>query len=114
VDSVFVCRRPNGEFNPEPEDPENALADDLAALQAGGLKVASGDVRCVLFGHLARTAVNALADNWRPADDTTAKLGKFESWLNAFGGFAAVRALADRAEQEVKAKSPIQEAPTLF
>lgn len=62
LDSVFVCRR-----SPEISAPSSllqALQSDVKALRAAGLQVSEGDVRCLLAGHTARLAVNALNEDW--------------------------------------------------
>ncbi|MGH2534511.1 MAG: DUF1156 domain-containing protein [Thermomicrobiales bacterium] len=62
LDSVFVCR-------PMPacighDDIAESLAQDVAAIKAGGVRVTDGDVRCLIAGHAARVAINRLRHSW--------------------------------------------------
>jgi hypothetical protein len=69
VDSVFVCRTEAlvGLAQAIPRT-ERALADlvqeDLSHLVAAGRSPTTGDVLCVINGHLARIVVSALRDAW--------------------------------------------------
>ncbi len=62
LDSVFVCRRSPLTVNSD--DVEFALARDIQLLREGGVRVTTGDVRCLMSGHVARTAVNRLRPSW--------------------------------------------------
>jgi hypothetical protein len=106
VDTVFVCRKP-----PLPAACANAMdgdsltetvASDRAALLRGGVKATEGDERCLLFGHISRTAIGKLSPGWNPAlatgrklalvRDALAELARVEQGCMAFtgtGSFAA-------------------------
>ena len=105
VDTVFVCRKP-----PLPAACANTtdgdsltekVASDRAELLRGGVKVTGGDERCILFGHIARAAIDRLAPGWNrrlAADrklslvcDALAELARVEQDRTAFdrtGSFA--------------------------
>ncbi|MDL2207743.1 hypothetical protein LJB82_03365, partial [Desulfovibrio sp. OttesenSCG-928-M16] len=95
VDSIFVCRRRQDRGIPKPDDIASALADDMRALEAGGLKPTLGDMRCVAYGHIIRRAVNTLAANWQSQQSAEDKLETFSRWFTDFGGLGTVRALTD-------------------
>jgi len=62
LDSVFVCRKVK--VGVESNTVRDRLKSDLLALQKAGLRVTEGDIRCLLAGHIARTAINWLRDGW--------------------------------------------------
>lgn len=62
MDSVFVCRKDR--FFADKVTPEQQLQRDVESLVAANLKVTEGDIRCLLAGHIARTAINALHKSW--------------------------------------------------
>src|SRR5690606_32573453 len=74
LDSVFVCRKPcsplraRAQPGPAALDArtacEAALRRDARALRAAGVRVSSGDLRCLLAGHVARVAASALRPAW--------------------------------------------------
>jgi len=68
VDTIFVCRNrsvvqkshlasPNGNL-------EQIVRNDLSKLIKAGLKPTSGDIRCILYGHVTKTVIQALAPDW--------------------------------------------------
>lgn len=103
VDSVFVCRRRSDVPAPQSIDIENVLHQDLAALYEGGLKITLGDIRCVLFGHIIREAINSLAPAWNKADETIAKLGTLAQWFKSFGALATAQIFVENAAQKMAA-----------
>lgn len=62
LDSVFVCRREFG--TARDEDIAAALVRDSAAMEAGGVRISPGDLRCLRAGHVARVTVNQLRTIW--------------------------------------------------
>lgn len=73
LDSVFVCRdRLRG------DQPRRSISEslqcDAAAMAAAGLRVAEGDVRCLMAAHLARQAVNRLRKTWNSSRPIAARL----------------------------------------
>ena len=66
LDSVFVCRSAEDHLPPDRDDGDIwvALRSDLDAMTEAGLLVRSGDVRCLLAGHLAAHAIRVLAPGW--------------------------------------------------
>jgi adenine-specific DNA methylase len=87
LDSVFVCRRIRSDK--KPLTVMDALEGDVRSLERGGMKLRSGDIRCLKAGHIARLAVNALQNSWTPslplstrmrlARETIAQIGDRES-----------------------------------
>ncbi len=70
LDSVFVCR--SAVIAGDNEDVETTLQRDAQAMLAAGVKLTSGDVRCLAAGHVARLAINHLRPDW----DAKAPLGE--------------------------------------
>jgi adenine-specific DNA methylase len=74
IDTVFVCRKQKHvEVLPGAGIPER-LKSDEEALRKGGVKVTTGDLRCMLFGQIARLAVQRLSADWDSRTDTFVKL----------------------------------------
>jgi len=101
VDSVFVCRRKVDVLLPKPADIERLLHKDLMALYEGGLKISLGDIRCVLFGHIIREAINMLAPTWNKAGKTNAKLDTLAQCFKSFGAAAMIQTVVENAARVV-------------
>lgn len=63
LDSVFVCRRTKVAHQVRP-DTRDMLTRDAALMTAAGVKVSSGDIRCLASGHIARLTINELQEGW--------------------------------------------------
>ncbi|MBU2053640.1 MAG: DNA methylase [Proteobacteria bacterium] len=79
VDTVFVCRStgtiPRKWLAESPAQIAALVLDDLQKLKVGGLKPTRGDIRCIIYGHLARLAIWRLRATWirtRPASEKLA------------------------------------------
>lgn len=67
LDSVFVCRsyRPKSRGRTRPTIAlAQVLSADTTKMRAGGLRITTGDLRCLAAGHLARLAINELRPGW--------------------------------------------------
>lgn len=68
VDSVFVCRSTGVIPKKWLVETASGIAEiveaDLGALRRGGLQATSGDIRCIIFGHLVRLAVWRMRNSW--------------------------------------------------
>ena len=66
LDSVFVCRNAEDHLpvGGDESDICAALCSDLDAMTEAGLSLRSGDVRCLLAGHVAAHAIRILAPGW--------------------------------------------------
>ncbi len=99
VDTVFVCRAA-GACTPEPAPATPAAAAELVRrdcrlLREGGVEPTTGDIRCILYGHLVRLAVRHLRATWDDAAPVETRLGAVEAWVEEFGGARAVEAELD-------------------
>jgi len=86
IDTIFVCRSAPADKQQESFSPEALraeLARDLALLEEGGVKVTSGDLRCITCGLLMRWAIAELRSAWDPSANTMAKLTRLASWAQA-------------------------------
>ena len=63
LDSVFVCRRAKVTRQAR-SDIQEMLEQDAALMAAAGVKVSSGDIRCLASGHIARVTINELRQGW--------------------------------------------------
>ena len=86
VDTVFVCRStgtiPRRWLAESPEQIAALVLDDLEKLKIGGLKPTRGDIRCIIYGHLARLAVWRLRVAWDKAQSALTKLAAVAAELN--------------------------------
>ncbi len=73
LDSVFVCRKVK--VGVESETVQDRLRSDLLALEKAGLRVTEGDIRCLLAGHIARTAINRLRPGWESGAAPQERMG---------------------------------------
>ena len=89
VDTIFVCRdrgqaRRDALFD-DREGLSTVVRTDLAQLRAAGMKPSAGDVRCIVFGHLARMAVWSLRHAWDATKPTSERLDEVRSRMAAMG-----------------------------
>jgi hypothetical protein len=89
VDTIFVCRnhgqaRRDALFD-DSEGLSTVVRTDLAQLRAAGMKPSAGDVRCIVFGHLARMAVWSLRHAWDATKPTSERLDEVRSRMAAMG-----------------------------
>jgi hypothetical protein len=100
VDTVFVCRTtgrvPRRWLVTSPSELANLVRENVQQLIEGDVKPTKGDIRCIIFGHLARLAVWNLRHDWRRHESAAAKLARATSWVESFGGVESViAALSD-------------------
>ena len=91
VDTVFVCRTKTGsaaEVTSTPRELAALVRRDLAQLHAAGMCPSSGDIRCIVYGHLTRMAVQYLRPGWKPELPTPKRLLRFREALTAAAGDA--------------------------
>jgi len=85
VDTIFACRTTGKikaiEFKPDLETLRLVLGTDITDLQQSGVSPTSGDIRCLLFGHLIRLAVWELHSIWDNETPTKAKLAQVKDKL---------------------------------
>lgn len=74
LDSVFVCRLAIEPHSTGENDLRAILKRDVAAMQAAGVRVSDGDVRCLMAGHIARFAINGLRATWNPDEPVEVRL----------------------------------------
>jgi len=88
LDSVFVCRRrvDLAIAPPSAEELRALLVNDCREMQAGGVRVSLGDVRCLANGHLTRMAINILRSDWSADRDTEARLAQASDALGSLSG----------------------------
>lgn len=95
VDTVFVCRKHGVTRRTILFDTSERLAEivrgELAELTVAGMKPTDGDVRCIVYGHLARMAVWRLRANWDRGASTIVKLARTQKEMEEVGQLDAVR-----------------------
>lgn len=107
VDTVFVCRETGDTVRQwlfsSSEELTDIVSDDLESLRAAGLKGTRGDVRCIVFGHVARMAVWNLRPTWDKSKTTAEKLALVAAEMARLGD-------AEKIIDEVS-KAPPRETP---
>jgi len=94
IDTIFVCRS-TGRF-PRRWLAKNAqelaliVEEDLDKLREVNVRIAYGDIRCIIYGHLTRLAIWALRKRWANGIATEEKLGIIAQWIDQFGGLPGV------------------------
>lgn len=89
VDTVFVCRRGTPRkvvqsFNTLPELAA-LVRTELAQLRVAGMKPSQGDIRCIMYGHLTRKAIQALCETWDAQMSTAERLRRFKEEIDRLG-----------------------------
>ncbi|TRZ91116.1 DNA methylase, partial [bacterium] len=117
VDTVLVCRStgviPRRWLAETPDQLAALILDDLDNLKIGGLEPTRGDIRCFIYGHLARLAIWRLRATWNknlPVPEklaiVAAELGRgptlerIESHLTGDAAQAPLRRYAQIREEE--------------
>lgn len=100
LDTVFVCRStgrvPGKWIVDSREGVENLVRADLEKLRsAGGYTATSGDIRCIISGHLIRLAIWFLRKQWNAGLPTSQRLKAVDRWLGEFGSLEPVEDLLD-------------------
>lgn len=110
VDTVFVCRStgtvPRKWLAESPEQIAALVLDDLEKLKVGGLKPTRGDIRCIIYGHLARLAVWRIRTTWDKAQSASAKLAVVST---ALGQGHALECIEDHLKETYTNASPLQQ-----
>ena len=91
VDTVFVCREKGDTMRKwlfsGSDELTSIVSDNLQSLRAAGLKGTRGDVRCIVFGHIARMAVWNLKATWDKSKPTLEKLALVAAEMGKLWGF---------------------------
>jgi adenine-specific DNA methylase len=87
VDTVFVCRsqgvvRRSHIFHTSGELID-IVRNELEQLQLAGMRPTSGDIRCIVYGHLTRMGIWNLKKSWDTSATTTYRLSSFAQALTA-------------------------------
>jgi len=94
IDTVFVCRKtgvmPKRWLADSTLELAGIIERDLGYLREGNVKPTSGDIRCIICGHLIRLAIWYLRLGWNKDEPTTLRIAKVADWLQRFGGWTEV------------------------
>ena len=94
VDTVFVCRSTGATARDSlcrsADELKGIVAKELIALRAAGMKPRPGDVRCMLFGHVARMAIWNLRCSWDASKATPEKIEAVAQEFETFGDLHAL------------------------
>jgi hypothetical protein len=94
IDTVFVCRStgsvPRKWIVDSPEGVAPLVDEDLTQLRAGNVKPTLGDIRCIAYGHLVRSAIWNLRKKWDASAGINKRIAAVSTWLSEFGGWPAV------------------------
>jgi len=100
VDTVFVCRAeitvPYQQFETLRELSE-LVRHELGQLRTAGLKASTGDIRCLVYGHMTRMAIWNLGSEWDVRLPTIKRLRRVREEMNMVGDYQSlIDELSDR------------------
>lgn len=98
LDTVFVCRKIQSKASRLTM--EEQLRKDQGLLHAAQLKVSEGDLRCLLAGHIARTAINKLRKDWDLALPLEERMSLAQKQINRIGEEIQIPTLIARLLRE--------------
>lgn len=94
MDTVFVCRVtgkvPRRWIVETSEGIAGLVREDMALLHSGEVLPTQGDIRCIIFGHMARLAVWHLRGIWNRHMSIAEKLAAAARTMQSNGGFQAI------------------------
>ncbi|MGQ0633424.1 MAG: DUF1156 domain-containing protein [Planctomycetaceae bacterium] len=103
IDTVFVSRARRTVRDTsscaELSDLDPVLDSDVESLRAAGVKVSRGDVRCILFGHVVRTAISQLHRKWNRTALAGDKVASVIDWLGTFAPPEQIEGMIDSRAQ---------------
>lgn len=106
IDTILVCRStgsfPRSWLAGTPKEIARLVKDDISLLRQAGIEPTKGDIRCILFGHIARLAIWNLHKDWDKTIQTSAKLETIKKKINEF---ATPESVEKHLEDEYR-KSP--------
>jgi hypothetical protein len=115
LDSVFVCRRrveiPKAASASQEIDA--ALVNDCRQMQAGGVHVTAGDVRCLANGRLTQLAVRRLQERWDAGREIEERLAQAAEMLESLSTELQERLCPAVVLAQLTMASP-KNSPTLF
>ena len=86
VDTVFVCRHSLSSPNlSKGKDLVSLVRRDLSSLRASGVLPRDGDLKCLLYGHMARLAVQELIPEWVNGPSVREKLSRVSTCFKGLG-----------------------------
>ena len=104
VDTVFVCRsqgivRRSHIFHTSAELIE-IVHNELEQLRLAGMKPTSGDIRCIVYGHLTRMGIWDLRKSWDTRASTAQRLRRFAEALTSLCNPQVVITSFDRVSDQ--------------
>ncbi len=115
IDTVFVCRakiRVQYQQFRTPGELATLVLRELDQLRVAGLKPSSGDIRCIVYGHLTQMAVWNLRRAWDAQAPTLERLHRVREEMDTVGDFHSV---IDQLAKQMKSESRATAcAPRLF
>ncbi len=94
IDTVLICRStgkvPRRWISENAEEIAGLIRDDIDKLRVGKVSPTRGDIRCIIFGHLARLAVWGLRKTWNRTKPVEEKLQDVADYIQDIGGLQAV------------------------
>lgn len=115
VDTVFVCRKailPNKFRVASPREFAPRIREELRQLAAAGMKPTLGDMRCIINGHLTRSAIICLHDTWDNSLPVTIRLKLFQDALCAIADPRQI--LAELSDLPQRLNRPKRQSLPLF
>jgi len=89
VDTIFVCRTDGctraGQSFKSLDQLAQVMEGETAQLRAAGMKPTPGDMRCMVYGHLTRYAIEQLRNGWKSSRPMFERLNLFAKAEQSLG-----------------------------
>ncbi len=107
LDSIFVCRTTGtvrrNLIVDQPKGVDDLVRAEASLLRSADLRVTSGDIRCIAFGHIARLAVWNLRKNWNKESSIKTKFSIVDDHIsNNFDPSVILRMLESASDTDPK------------
>lgn len=110
VDTLFICRSAKSlsyknQLLCSPEEIAKFVDIDISNLIKAKLKPKKGDIRCIAYGHMIRSAIAYLSTNWDKDKSTKERLTSVRMALEEIGGLDTMqRYLKSSSKQQLQLK----------
>jgi len=99
IDTLFVNRSTNISSIDSSADIQKEIAKflikDINELKLGGINPTEGDVRCIIYGHLIRSAILHLRNKWDKDKPIKERLCIVNNWIKDIDGINLVKHILD-------------------
>ena len=119
VDTVFVCRSTGTTRRAwlfaSLSELESIVADELVQLRQAGMKPSAGDIRCIVYSHIARMAIWVLRGDWQVDVPARERLARVAAAMARLGEpLPLIERLAQPKPEEDFGSRCVSESPAFY